>query len=89
MKWTNQYREDADIYLSYLTDCTIESEQNIYCIDLYNDFKDWFDERNPGVKKPNNKLFINGISKYHNIVKIKINYKSQLGFRFLALISDI
>lgn len=39
LKWTNKYKEDTDIYLSYLTERTIESENNIYCIDLYNDLR--------------------------------------------------
>lgn len=89
LKWTNKYKEETDIYLSYLNERTIESDKNIHCIDLYFDFKNWFSERNPGVKKPTNKEFINGIKKYKKIIKVNINYKSQLGIKNISMISMI
>lgn len=88
LKWTNKYKEEADIYLTFLSNCTKASDGNTHCADLYTIFKIWFNENNPGVKKPTNKEFICGIKKYKKIEKIKINSKTQLGIRSLAILYD-
>lgn len=85
LKWTDRYKETTDIYLTFLNECTMESDEDIHCIDLYNIFKEWFNDRNPGAKKPTNKDFVIGIKRYKEVKPIKINAKSQLGIKKLGL----
>ena len=42
LKWTNQYKEDTDMYLQFLSECTEESESHIHMQTIYDCFKDWF-----------------------------------------------
>lgn len=88
LKWTNKYKEDTDIYLTFLNERTIKSEKNLHTADLYNDFKEWYGESNPGVKKPTNREFKIGIEKHEKIKKVKYNGKSQLGIKNLSIIKN-
>ena len=50
LEWTNQYKEDTDLYLSFLNECTEESDTHISTIELYEKFKSWFKINNPNTK---------------------------------------
>jgi phage/plasmid-associated DNA primase len=92
MKWTNQYKEDADLYLQFLNENTEDTNDNkndrVHCIVLYGIFKDWFKYNNPNAKIPSNKEFINNIKKYKDIKKIYTNDKMQLGIKNIKLINQ-
>jgi P4 family phage/plasmid primase-like protien len=85
-EWTNLYKEDTDIYHTFLFDRTEESEIHISMIDLYINFKDWFREAYPAERVPNNRDFFNGIKKHKLIYKsIKFNKKTTSGIKNLIL----
>jgi P4 family phage/plasmid primase-like protien len=87
LKWTDQYKENTDIYLEFLNENTEENKEgHIHCSTLYENFKTWFKMNNPNTKIPSNKEFINNIKKYKDIIRIKIEGKSSLGIRNLQLI---
>ena len=54
LKWTNQYKENTDLYLQFLNECTEFSEIHIKTCDMYESFKFWFKTNNPNTKIPNN-----------------------------------
>ncbi len=90
LKWTNQYKEDTDIYLQFLNEYTEESDNDkdrVHCSDLYCIFKDLFKFNNPNTKIPSNKAFIGNIKKYKEIEKIKINNIPQLGIRKIKIVN--
>ncbi len=82
LKWTNQYKENTDIYLQFLNECTEESEENdMLTIDIYDSFKDWFKNNNPNTKIPSNKEFLNNVKKYKNIERFRTGQKQGRGIR--------
>ncbi len=86
LKWTNQYKEDTDLYLQFLNENTeTNPEGHIHCSILYEDFKNWFKNNNPNTKIPSNKEFCNNIKKYKNIEKVKVDGKSQIGIKNLKI----
>jgi putative DNA primase/helicase len=86
LKPTNNYKEETDIYLSFLNENTEESEDtNIHCVTLYEIFKDWFKMNNPNTKIPSYKEFLSNIKKHKEICKVKINGSSQIGIKKLKL----
>jgi putative DNA primase/helicase len=88
LKWTSQYQEETDIYLTFINECTEENKEgHIHCIQLYNEFKFWFKQNNPNTKIPNNKDFVGGIKKHKVIEKVRVNEKSQLGIKNLKSIN--
>jgi P4 family phage/plasmid primase-like protien len=87
LKWTDQYKEDTDLYLQYLNECTEEkTETNIHCSTLYEVFKGWFKNNNPNTKIPSNKEFVANLRKHKNIKKIWIGGITLLGINDLALL---
>lgn len=90
LKWTNKYRENADIYLSYITEKTEKSDKNIHCSVLYKNFTDWYIKNNPGKNNniPSAKKFVAELRKYKHIEDIKVNKKTQLGIKGLAIINE-
>jgi P4 family phage/plasmid primase-like protien len=86
LKWTNQYKENTDLYLSFLNECTEDSDnENIHCVKLYEKFKYWFVTNNPKTKIPSNKEFINNLRKHKEIKDIKINGVPKLGIKKLSI----
>jgi P4 family phage/plasmid primase-like protien len=83
LKWTNQYKEDTDMYLQFLNECT---NNNIHCTIIYTHFKDWFKNTNPNMKIPNYKDFLCNIKKHKNISKTKINGIPQAGIKNIKMI---
>jgi P4 family phage/plasmid primase-like protien len=86
LKWTNQYKEDTDLYLQFLNECTENSEDDIHCVTIYADFKDWFKMNNPNTKIPSYKEFMSNIKKHKEIAKPKIKGIPQAGIKKLKLI---
>lgn len=86
LEWTNTYKEEVDKYYIFLEECTEQSEEHISNVKLYDRFKQWFRDRYPGEKLPNNREFIAGLRKYKNVEKgVKINGKSTPGVKHLKL----
>jgi len=85
LKWTNNYKEDTDIYLSFLNECTEDSDSNIKTTILYDCFKEWYKINNPHAKIPNNRGFCNGIKKYKTLEKVSYEGKSVHGIKKLKL----
>jgi P4 family phage/plasmid primase-like protien len=86
LKWTNQYKENTDIYLQFLNECTEESDnESIHCCALYENFKIWFRDNNPNTKIPSNKEFVGNLRKHKEIKKICIDEKILLGIKNLSL----
>lgn len=71
LKWTNQYKEDTDIYLSFLNECTQDTNSHIRTSTLYEAFKTWFVHNNPRTHIPSNREFTINIKKYKDVEKIK------------------
>ncbi len=86
LKWTDQYKENTDLYLQFLTERTEDYQgENISCFILYDEFKLWFKNNNPNTKIPSNKEFIANVRKYKDVKKIWINEKSLLGIKNLKI----
>ena len=86
LKWTNQYKENTDIYLQFLMEKTEENKDgHIHCSTLYEEFKFWYKNNNPGLKIPSNKEFINNIKKHKEVMQVRVDDKSQLGIKNLKL----
>jgi P4 family phage/plasmid primase-like protien len=85
LAWTEQYKENTDKYLSFLNENTIQSESHVHIVMLYATFKEWYKTNNPNTKIPNNKDFVNGIKKYKNVEKVRVDDKVQLGIKQLDL----
>ena len=88
LKWTNQYKEDTDLYLQFLNENTEEADTNIKNTILYDNFKIWFKNNNPNTKIPNNREFYTGIKKYKIIEKVSFEGKSVHGIKHMKLIYD-
>lgn len=89
LKWTNMYKENTDVYLQFLNEHTIESEDEedrLHCSDLYEIFKGWFKNNNPTTKVPNNKMFVDGLRKHKTIDKIRIEELVRLGITKILLL---
>jgi phage/plasmid-associated DNA primase len=82
LKWTNMYKEEADIYFNFLNECTEDSDKNISNVFLYDLFKLWFKKNFNNEKMPNNRMFIANIRKYKNIEKsVFINGQTTSGIK--------
>jgi phage/plasmid-associated DNA primase len=89
LKWTDQYKENTDIYLNYLNENTEKNENgHIHSSVLYESFKIWFKINNPNTKIPCNKEFYNGIKKYHTMAPVKVSNKTQQGIKFLKILNQ-
>ncbi|ATZ81126.1 D5 family helicase-primase [Bodo saltans virus] len=86
LKWTNQYKENADIYLQFLNECTIKSSNHTSTTDLYEKFKIWYKQNNPQSKIPSNRTFIPGIKRYISIDNVKIDGKNFYGAKNLSIV---
>jgi len=91
LKWTNQYKEDTDLYLQFLnanTEDTNDEKDKIHCSDLYSVFKNWFKFNNPNSKIPSSKEFLLNIRKYKNVKdRVRISNKVQQGIDFCKIIN--
>ena len=86
LKWTNQYKEDTDLYLQFLNECTEETDTHIKNSDVYESFKTWFKTNNPNTKIPSSREFLSNIKKYKTIAHVKVNNVTCYGIRNLKLI---
>jgi P4 family phage/plasmid primase-like protien len=85
LQWTDKYKEDTDLYLNFLNDCTEAYTMHISTTTIYDGFKIWFKANNPNTKIPSNREFIQNIRKYKIIESVKIEGKSYNGIKLLKL----
>jgi P4 family phage/plasmid primase-like protien len=85
LKWTDQYKEETDIYLQFLNENTEESTTHIKTSDVYEVFKEWFRTNNPHNKIPTNREFISNIKKYKNVEHVKVDKTTCYGFKNLKI----
>ena len=86
LKWTNQYKENTDLYLSFLNECTEHNDDgHIHCSTLYEYFKYWFKLNNPNTKIPSNKEFITNLKKYKEILRVRVDEKILIGIKNLKI----
>jgi P4 family phage/plasmid primase-like protien len=86
LKWTNQYKEDTDLYLQFINDCTEEGVTHVKTMDIYERFKSWFKINNPYTKIPSNREFISNLKKHKTVEHIRIDKNIYYGVKNLKLI---
>jgi P4 family phage/plasmid primase-like protien len=87
LKWTDQYKEETDLYLQFLNENTEENKDgHIHCVDLYCTFKEWFKINNPNAKIPSNKEFVGNLRKYKTVIDVKVEGKTKLGIKHMKLV---
>lgn len=88
LKWTNQYKEETDIYSNFLNECTEESNAHIRTSTLYEAFKTWFVTNNPKTHIPSNKEFMMNLKKHKVVEKIRFVGSPLNGVKNLKLIEE-
>jgi P4 family phage/plasmid primase-like protien len=88
LKWTNQYKEGTDTYLTFVNECTENSNKHVRTSHLYEAFKKWFKTNNPDVRIPTNKEFTTNLKKHKNIERIRFDTSSVNGIKNLKLIDE-
>jgi hypothetical protein len=73
------------IYLGFLNECTEPSTDNIKSVDLYNRFKNWFKNNNPGHIIPTQRKFSLELKKHVQIEKIHFDGVGTSGIKNLQL----
>jgi P4 family phage/plasmid primase-like protien len=85
MRWTNHYKENTDVYLSFLNECTEQSDTHVKSTELYDAFKDWFKDNNPNKAIPTQRIFSLGIKKHKLIESVRINNKTTSGIKHMTI----
>ena len=92
LKWTNQYKENTDLYLQFINEHTQDTPNDtdkIHCVDLYEAFKNWFKFNNPNTKIPSDREFMKNIRKYKRVEEgIRIGEKIRRGIRKIKFIDN-
>ena len=88
LKWTNQYKENTDIYLQFLNECTVDGTTNVRTSALYDAFKTWFVNNNPKKQIPSNREFTINIKKYKKVDKIRDGAIIINGIKNIQIIYD-
>ncbi len=85
LEWTNAYREEVDIYVSYTNDNTMESTKNIHTCTLYNDFVKWHKVNFINALVPSNREFVSNMRRLKTVKKIRIDDKILPGIENMSL----
>jgi phage/plasmid-associated DNA primase len=88
LKWTNQYKEETDIYLNFFTECTEEADTHISKSSIYEAFKTWFVMNNPKTHIPSNREFSTNIKKHKVIKKVRVGGSVVHGIEKLKLLEE-
>jgi P4 family phage/plasmid primase-like protien len=88
LKWTNQYKEETDVYLNFLTECTEESITHIRTSALYEAFKTWFVANNPKTHIPSNREFTINLKKHITVEKVKVAGLVVNGVKKIKLLAE-
>lgn len=86
LKFTNDYKENADFYLNYLNENTEDSEEHVSAKDLYSNFKIWYKENYPNRSIPHNKEFLSGIKKHKEYsTSVRIGKTNTSGYKCIKI----
>jgi P4 family phage/plasmid primase-like protien len=85
LKFTNEIKDEQNIYKQYMNERTEPAETHIHTIMLYEDFKKWFLENNFNECIPNNKIFVKQLQLLNYVYKVvkDNNSKSVRGFEHI------
>jgi len=87
LRYTQNVREETDIYKQYLDERTEENNTHINIAELYADFKNWLRENHPKMRNiPSNKLFAKELRRYKTVEKVKINGKVVRGVKNIDIV---
>ena len=90
LKWTGQYKEETDMYLQFLNEYLVETNDDndrVFCLELYACFKDWFKSGNPNSKIPSDREFTKNLRKYKKVEEgIRIGERVRRGIKKHKLI---
>jgi putative DNA primase/helicase len=89
LKWTNMYKENADIYLQFLNGCTEKSETHISTTELYQSFETFYRNNISKNNIPLNREFISNLKRHKKIVHIKKDGNCVNGVKLLQLKKNI
>jgi prophage antirepressor-like protein len=84
----SQKKEDNDMYLRFLNECTKESKTHLKSLVLYEAFNDWYKSNYPNTQVPTNRTFYIGVRNHKDIYKVKCDGAVVYGIKNLQLISD-
>jgi P4 family phage/plasmid primase-like protien len=89
LTWTNKYKEDTDMYLQFLNECTEDSETHLQTTVLYEAFKIWYISNNPKTKIPSNREFMANLKRNKKTAEhVKIEGATKYGIKNLKLKND-
>ncbi|ATZ81016.1 primase-helicase [Bodo saltans virus] len=92
LKWTNQYKEDTNIFIQFTNIYLMKTDNDddkIFCSELYDIFKIWFKTTNPHEKAPNDREFNKNLKLYFNVEdSIRIGDKVRRGLRGYILLEE-
>ena len=88
LKWTNRYKEETDVYLNFLMECTETADTHIRLSIVYEAFKKWFVTNNPKTHIPSNREFSSCIRKHKVIEKIRFGNTVGQGIKKMKLLNE-
>jgi P4 family phage/plasmid primase-like protien len=81
LEWTNRYKEDTDIYLKFLSDCTEDciedNEFRISTSELFEAYKIWLKNADRDEKEPKLYTFTKNIKKYKDVKNMRIEKEGK------------
>jgi len=88
LRWTNKYKENTDIYLKFLTECTREADTHVRTSLLYESFKKWFVLSTLRIDIPSDKEFIANLRKHKTVQKIRSYNSAVNGVKNLKIVNN-
>lgn len=81
LKFTQEYKEDQDIFAKYLKERVENSSKNIHIIVLYKDFIKWFESNNTKKCTISKQAFTDGLKLHIKklIKRVKVDGEPLLG----------
>jgi phage/plasmid-associated DNA primase len=90
MQFTNEIKDEQNIYKQYMTERTIKAETHIHTSVLYEDFKKWFFDVNLNEKHiSSNKMFVKELRKINYVIEnVKCDNKITTGIKNLQILNS-
>uniref|UniRef100_A0A6C0CB60 SF3 helicase domain-containing protein n=1 Tax=viral metagenome TaxID=1070528 RepID=A0A6C0CB60_9ZZZZ len=89
MQFTKSYKDDNDIYLQFLNDCTTASKTHVHMSTLYDCFTTWFRRDSPNQKIPSKKMFCAGLRNHRTIETVRVDNKITTGIKFIIICDEL
>lgn len=87
LKWTNMYKQNGDMHLQFINECTKESRKHTRTCVMYDKYKEWHKITNTGQCQ-SFKNFLEGCKKHLKIGNVKIDKNVYKGFKNREIICD-